>query len=109
MKYVQLTHAKQLSDYVITVYFSDGTEQTIDFEPVIMSIQGYYAKWQNPRLFKKWRLDGQNIYWGKDYDIIFDFEDVYNNTIKPMKYNLTLEQVTNGAFKNDHFDKAKQV
>ena len=85
---INIINAKQEADFIITLFFSDATQQTIDFEPFIKSLRGFYAFYQHPEMFAKWQLDDSSIHWGENYDLFFPFENLYNNTIVPMSNNI---------------------
>jgi hypothetical protein len=59
-----------LGSYTLRVHFEDGTEQTIDFEPVLEG--EIFAPLRDPELFRQARIDPevQTLVWpnGADFD-----------------------------------------
>lgn len=65
---VKLTSFKIVGPYKLQITFSDATEQTINFEPVL---HGYYhTPLRDRRLFNQVRLDSetQTLVWPNDAD-----------------------------------------
>ena len=62
-----ITQFELLGDFVIRIRFKDGTEQTIDFEPVIG--RGWMAELSDPAYFRRVKLEGGNLEWpdGQDF------------------------------------------
>lgn len=59
-----------VSDYTLRVAFDDGTEQTIDFQPILAGEM--YGPLHDPKLFKQVRIDPEvgTLVWpnGADFD-----------------------------------------
>ena len=76
-------HAKSavyLRGYVLLVTFSSGEVKEIDFAPALKKYAlGYYSKYKELRNFKKFKIENDNIVWGKNWDLIFTPESVYRN------------------------------
>lgn len=86
---INITTAEQLGDYVLRLYFDDGTVQTVDFKPFLSlsrhpSIRAYLA----PENFAAYRIEYGELVWG-DYDLCFPIADLYHNHLL---HNLALEK-----------------
>jgi len=72
---VTLVSARYLHDFFIILTFSDGKESRTtvkDFLPLFQQyVRGDYIKYFAPANFKKFIVKNGNIYWGKDEDVIF--------------------------------------
>lgn len=77
---IQITNAKYLKDYLIEIFFSDGKINKINFEKFISNYHAY-PKYRDIEKFKQFKIENGNIVWGKNWDIIFHIEDLYNNNI----------------------------
>lgn len=73
MKPLAVTSARYLSNYRLAVDFSDGTTQEIDFGPIIeqFSPTDYRAIYRQPEQFQAFAIEGGNLVWGEDWDLIF--------------------------------------
>lgn len=73
---VRVTDFNIVGDYVLRVQFDDGTEQTIDFAPVLHGY--YYGPLLDLELFNQVRLDPEihTLVWPNDTD--FDPATLYN-------------------------------
>lgn len=76
-------HAKSalyLRGYVLLVTFFCGDVREVDFTPALKKYgKGYYAKFKKMKEFKKFKVEDGNITWGKNWDLIFTPESVYQN------------------------------
>ena len=80
---INVIKAKYVKDLILDITFNDGTVQRIDFAPPLDRIRvPEYQKWKRPGYFKKFYIAGGNLAWGKDWDIIFPVDQLYNNDIK---------------------------
>ncbi|MGH7572544.1 MAG: DUF2442 domain-containing protein [Gemmatimonadota bacterium] len=65
-----VTSFKQLGTYVLRVLFDDGTEQVIDFEPILRG--KLFGPLKEPEVFRQVRLDRETgtLVWpnGADFD-----------------------------------------
>ncbi len=73
---IKITNFEIVDTYTLSISFSDGTQQTIDFEPVLFG--HYYEPLRNPSFFKQVRLDPEihTLVWLNDAD--FDPATLYN-------------------------------
>jgi len=70
--------AVYISDYKINIKFADETEKTIDFGIFLKSYpHPQHNKYLDLKNFKKFKIDGGNIIWGKNWDLIFNPRKLY--------------------------------
>ena len=61
--------AEYVSDYILSITFSDGFTKTVDFEPFIFgNPPGACERYQNVRHFKEFRIEDGNVCWANDMD-----------------------------------------
>jgi len=78
---LEIKSAKYLKDYVIDIVFTDGTKQTIDFEPfLIRSQHPEIRQFLDKSKFRGYKLVDGNLNWN-DYRLIFPVEDLYKGNI----------------------------
>lgn len=79
---VVLVSAKYAHDFIIELTFtSKGLKQTTykDFLPLFQQyVKGNNLKYFAPANFKKFIVKNANIYWGKDEDVIFPSNMLFN-------------------------------
>ncbi|MDP1725172.1 MAG: DUF2442 domain-containing protein [Bacteroidota bacterium] len=94
---INLENANYISEFKLELHFSDGTNRIVDFEPFLKSRQNpMITKYLELTEFKKFKLDGGNIVWGENWDMIFHLEDLYfNNLDRSIGYNESLSQSIN--------------
>lgn len=78
---MKVTSAKYIDEYNVELIFDDKKINVINFLPVIKS-NPTCKKYLDVTKFKKFKLDQGNIVWGKNWDMIFTIESLYNNTLK---------------------------
>ena len=67
-----ITNASFLGGYKIFVWFSDGKQRVINFEPIFKKfLKGSYGRFLLPANFKKFVVENGNIFWGEDEEVIF--------------------------------------
>lgn len=73
---VRVTDFAIVGPYTLRITFDDGTEQTINFEPVLYGY--YYAPLRDPDFFRQVRLDAEvaTVVWPNDAD--FEPATLYN-------------------------------
>jgi len=77
---MRLTSAKYIDDYKVELIFDDKKINVINFLPVIKS-NPVCKKYLDVTEFKKFKLEQGNIVWGRNWDMIFTIESLYNNTL----------------------------
>lgn len=78
-KIILVTSAQYVNDFKITLTFNDGKKRIIDFLPLFHKyVKGENLKYFNIERFKKFIVKNGNIYWGKNEDIIFTIDKLYD-------------------------------
>jgi hypothetical protein len=78
-KVILVTSAKYLNDFNITLIFSDGKKRIVDFLPLFHKyVKGDNLKYFNIETFKKFFVKNGNIFWGKNEDVIFTIDELYD-------------------------------
>jgi len=71
--YIRIVNAKYISDYTVELQFDDGTVRQIDFGLFLKNHpHPQHNKYRDLRNFRKFKIDGGNIVWGKNWDLIFN-------------------------------------
>lgn len=79
---LKIDSAKYLSDYVIRIKFSDGSDKLVDFKPFLSkSYHPSIRKYLDEQKFSDFMLKDGNLNWN-DYDLIFPIWDLYNGKIE---------------------------
>ncbi len=53
--------------------------KVIDFASAVKKhAKGDYSMYAQPKHFKKFQIENGNIVWGKNWDLIFPVDDVFN-------------------------------
>jgi hypothetical protein len=77
-KIIKLVNAIYINDYVVELSFEDGVIRQIDFEHFLYQHpHPQYDKYRDLKKFKKFKIERNNIVWGKNWDLIFDLWDLY--------------------------------
>ncbi|QTA91353.1 DUF2442 domain-containing protein [Desulfonema magnum] len=78
---INVTEAEYVSPYKIRLWFSDGAEQTVNFEPFLKkSHHPEIKKYLNQNLFKNFSIAHGRLDWN-DYDLCFSMQDLYEGTV----------------------------
>ncbi len=78
---VDVVEAEYIPPYTIHLWFSDGAEQRIDFEPFLRrSHHPEIRKYLNTNRFSGFSIVHGRLDWN-DYDLCFPMEDLYEGTI----------------------------
>ncbi|MDR0814723.1 MAG: DUF2442 domain-containing protein [Bacteroidales bacterium] len=76
--YLELIQAVYLTDYTVKLIFNDGIERDIDFGGFLYKHpHPQWDKYRNLKKFQKFKIEGNNIVWGKNWDLIFPISDLY--------------------------------
>lgn len=79
---LSITSAKYVQPLSVNVQFSDGTEKTIDVGSFIKSHpHPQYNRYLDEKKFKQFKIEMGNIVWGKNWDLIFPVEDLYEGKL----------------------------
>ena len=80
-KTIKINEAKYLDGYRLSLLFSDGKNQVIDFGPFLQkSTHPEVRKFLTVKYFKAFELTGGDLMWG-DFDLIFPIMDLYHARI----------------------------
>ncbi len=78
-----IKQAVYVSNYTLELLFNDGNIQRIDFENFLRNHpHPQYNKYLNPSNFSKFYIDHGNVVWGKNWDLMFPVEKLYNGELK---------------------------
>jgi len=77
--YLNIIKAEHLNNYNIRLTFADNTVRDIDFGFFLLNhIHPQHNKYRNLDNFIKFKIKNGNIVWGKNADLCFHEEDLYN-------------------------------
>ena len=78
-----ITEAFGLGGLKVRLVFSDGTDSTVDVGDYIRRHpHPQYNKYLDSKKFRTFALDGGNIVWGRNWDLIFPIEQLHEGVIK---------------------------
>ncbi|MDR1747110.1 MAG: DUF2442 domain-containing protein [Tannerella sp.] len=76
--YVKLVDANYVKDYTVELHFSDDTVRQIDFGRFLFNHpHPQHDKYRDLRNFRKFKIDHNNLVWGKNWDLEFDLSKLY--------------------------------
>ena len=71
-----------IADLSVKLKFNDGTVREIDFGTFLNKHpHPQYNKYLKPSNFKKFHLDHGYIVWGKNWDLVFPLEQLFNGEL----------------------------
>jgi hypothetical protein len=80
---LQIVHIECFENLTVRLCFSDNTEKIIDIGNFIATHPhpqyNKYKEWKN---FKKATIENGNVVWGKNWDLMFPIEQLYNGVIE---------------------------
>ena len=83
MSALQIVHIECFENLTVRLCFSDHTEKIIDIGNFIAKHPhpqyNKYKEWKN---FKKATIENGNVVWGKNWDLMFPIEQLYNGVIE---------------------------
>ena len=78
----QIIKAEYGVEYRVELTFNDATKKVVDFGGFLKNHpHPQHNKYRRKDCFKKFRIDGGNIVWGKNWDLIFPLERLYDGKI----------------------------
>ena len=78
---ININEAEYIHPYKIHLWFSDGSEQVINFEPFLKkSYHPDIKKYLNKDLFKNFSIANGRLDWN-DYDLCFSIKNLYEGRI----------------------------
>ena len=79
--FIGITSARYIGDYVLRIFFNDGSDKLVDFKPFLeSSVHPSIRKYLDETRFKGYQIVDGNINWN-DYDLIFPIEDLLKGKI----------------------------
>jgi len=81
--YLTILKADYQENYRLQLFFSNGKNLIIDFEPFISNSYHHgIRKYLDKDQFRKFKIVNGNLNWN-DYDLIFPIEDLYLGNLNP--------------------------
>ena len=78
-----ITEAVDLGGLKVRLVFSDGTDSTVDVGDYIRRHpHPQYNKYLDPKKFRTFTIDGGNIVWGRNWDLIIPIEQLHEGVIR---------------------------
>lgn len=78
---ISIEKAEYINDYKISLLFSDGTRNIVDFEPFLQSSSNSMTtKFLKIDKFKDFTIDHGDLVWN-DYELCFPIWDLYEGVI----------------------------
>lgn len=77
---ISIISARYVSDFSIAITFSSDIIRIVNFLPLFEKyVKGDNLKFFAPERFKKFIVKNGNIYWGRNEDVIFPVDMLYND------------------------------
>jgi len=81
LEVLDIIRAEYAGGYKLHLWFSDGKNHGVDFEPFLINARNPMAtQYRDPQKFKQFRIVYGNLDWNDD-EMSFAIEDLYNNDI----------------------------
>ena len=81
MEKLYIVKAENAGNLTINLTFSDNTTQRVDIGDYIRRHpHPQYNKYLDPRKFSRFSIDNGHVVWGKNWDMIFPIEQLYENS-----------------------------
>lgn len=82
MDRLYITDATDMGNLTVCLTFNDNTVQTVDVgEFIRRHPHPQYNKYLDARKFRRFNIENGNIVWGKNWDLIFPVEQLYEGRI----------------------------
>ncbi len=79
---IEVIKATYVDGYRLSIVFNDGKESVVDFsEFITSSTKASLQKYKELDNFKGFKIEEGNVIWGKDWDLIFPVDELYNGKI----------------------------
>lgn len=83
MNRLYITNATDVGNLLVRMTFSDNTSQVINVGDFIRQYpHPQYNKYLDERKFRQFKIEDENIVWGKNLDLIFPIEQLYRGHIE---------------------------
>lgn len=80
---ISVENAKYIRDYKVEIFFNDNTSRIVDFEKFLTKAEHpVFNQYKDLKKFEKFKIELGNLVWGKDWDLIFPIQQLYNGKIK---------------------------
>ncbi len=77
-----ITHAENAGNLSVCLHFSDNTTQEVNIGDFIRKHpHPQYNKYLDPNKFKRFSIENGNIVWGKNWDLVFPIEQLYEGNV----------------------------
>lgn len=82
MDRLYITDATDMGNLTVCLTFNDNTVQTVDVgEFIRRHPHPQYNKYLDARKFRRFNIENGNIVWGKNWDLVFPVEQLYEGRI----------------------------
>lgn len=82
MDRLYITDATDMGNLTVSLTFNDNTVQTVDVgEFIRRHPHPQYNKYLDARKFRRFNIENGNIVWGKNWDLVFPVEQLYEGKI----------------------------
>ena len=79
--YLEISEAVYVSEYKLQIFFSNGQDRIVDFEPfLVKSKNPHIRKFLNLDIFRQYQLQYGDLIWN-DYELCFPVNDLYEGRI----------------------------
>lgn len=86
---IQVTQATHIRDLILHIEFSNGASRIVDFAPFLLAHQHpQYNHYSDPDNFKNFKIEQGNIVWGKNWDLIFPIDQLYQGAVESAEASL---------------------
>ena len=83
MERIYITNATDAGNLSVNLQFSDNTVRQVDVGDFIRRHpHPQYNKYLDPRKFRRFTLENGNIVWGKNWDLVFPIEQLYEGVLQ---------------------------
>lgn len=83
MERIYIINATDAGNLSVNLRFSDNTVQKVDVGDFIRRHpHPQYNKYLDPRKFRRFTLENGNIVWGKNWDLVFPIEQLYEGVLQ---------------------------
>ena len=78
MKTIKIIDAKYLGNFKVQIIFNDKTQNFINIGDFIKNNpHPQYNKYLDEKNAKKFKIENNNVVWGKNWDLVFPIDDIY--------------------------------
>lgn len=82
MDRLYITDAADMGNLTVSLTFNDNTVQTVDVGEFIRKHpHPQYNKYLDAKKFRRFNIENGNIVWGKNWDLVFPVEQLYEGRI----------------------------